>query len=364
MNNKVSKHCDVKVAIQEYERIRPTYERFTAKLAALLRELLEAESIEYETLDPRTKEVEKFANKIQRPGKSYIDPIREVTDLSGLRIVVYYIEDVDRVAELIKKEFEIDREHTVDKGQTLEPHEFGYRSIHFVISLQKQRTELKEWSRFSTLKAEIQVRTVLQHAWASASRAFDYTQEAETPVALRRRLFRLAGLFELADQEFSAIRAAHAVETKRIVESIKRGDENVELNLDSIREYLNRSSYLKDLTAYAKSLGFEIQKEGINFATDLLRTAQIFEIKNVNDLARAIEIPAEIAKTYLRAQWQAGGEQWIIDLPFLAELMLIRAIAPRITPKELVKWGGWSYSIAKTVVGVAKEHNKWPYDSS
>ena len=52
--------------------------------------------------------------------------VTEVTDLVGLRIITYYREDVTRVGEILKKEFQIDATNSVDKAAALDPDRFGY----------------------------------------------------------------------------------------------------------------------------------------------------------------------------------------------------------------------------------------------
>ena len=90
--------------------------------------------------------------KINRSGKDYSDPINEITDLTGIRLITYYIEDFYEIGDIIKKEFIVDYDNSIDKGQILDPDRFGYLSIHYIISLADNRRNLPEWSKFSGLK--------------------------------------------------------------------------------------------------------------------------------------------------------------------------------------------------------------------
>ena len=244
--------------VQEYEIIRPVYERFTKKLKNLIEELITGESIEYHLIEARTKSIEGFQEKISRPGKHYDNPQKEVTDLSGLRIAVYYLEDVKRVAELLEREFVIDRPNSFDKGALLEPNEFGYRSIHYVVSLSKARSELKEWNEFKNIKAEIQIRTVLQHAWAAINHALRYKKETDVPSQLRRRLFRLSGLLELADEEFSAVKENQCSLQKEFRKKLKEKDPSLEINVIVLWEYIEMSTQVRNLVETAKKNGAKI----------------------------------------------------------------------------------------------------------
>ena len=181
-------------AARQYELKHPLYVQFTEKLRVLLKEMLKGKSIDYDLISGRTKSVDRFRGKLERPDKRYVDPLNDVTDLSGVRVVLYYLDDVDKVCQLVEEEFTVDEANSIDSRKVLKPHEFGYLSVHYVVSLSDARSRLIEWSDYAGLKAEIQIRTVLQHAWASISRALDYTQEHDVPTVLRRRLFRLSGL--------------------------------------------------------------------------------------------------------------------------------------------------------------------------
>jgi putative GTP pyrophosphokinase len=131
-----------KEIVAEYENKRTLFIGFTKKLKRLIRDLLETDGIKYHLIEGRTKSVESFEEKAFKRGKHYDDPIREITDLSGIRIIVYYSDDVEKVANLIKSEFMVDWENSVDKGLLLKPNEFGYRSVHYVVSLSRARQEM------------------------------------------------------------------------------------------------------------------------------------------------------------------------------------------------------------------------------
>jgi ppGpp synthetase/RelA/SpoT-type nucleotidyltranferase len=196
---------EVEYFVQEYAELRPLYESFTEQLADLLKMLLDNVNIRPHAIEGRTKEISALREKITRQDKSYDDPIAQITDLSGVRIIVYRIDDIEAVASLIESEFTLNRKDSIYKGAELEPEEFGYQSLHYIISISKERKKLPEWSKMKRLCAEIQIRTVLQHAWAQINHALQYKDEVEMTRDLRRRLARLASLLELADEEFSAI---------------------------------------------------------------------------------------------------------------------------------------------------------------
>jgi putative GTP pyrophosphokinase len=190
--------------VSSFAANRPLYEKFLGRIHDLMTTLVHRAGIRVDSIQARTKTVSSLSEKLQRRGKNYAR-LEDVPDLAGLRVIAYHREDADRVVELIRSEFDVDDEESEDVASRLAPNEFGYLSVHLVIGLSDSRRQLSEWSDLNTLHAEVQVRTVLQHAWASISHSLQYKHEDEVPNALLRRLARLSALLELADQEFAAL---------------------------------------------------------------------------------------------------------------------------------------------------------------
>jgi ppGpp synthetase/RelA/SpoT-type nucleotidyltranferase len=195
--------------VEKYKKLRPIYEDFNERIKDLLKSLIEENKIKYHLIETRTKSLESFKEKIERKSNKYSNPIEEITDLAGIRIIVYYQDDVARIEEIIKNEFIVDDQNSFDKGKLLKTNEFGYQSVHYVVSLSFDRAKLSEWKKYSKFKIEIQIRTVLQHSWASISHELEYKKSYEIPTILQRRLFRLASLIELDDEEFKKSKDQH-----------------------------------------------------------------------------------------------------------------------------------------------------------
>ena len=177
--------------IETYRKDRPRYVSFTARLDSLLEELLKLKSIRVHMIESRAKSVESLSEKIRRPGKDYSRDITSIPDLAGLRIIVYYQDDVEQVRDVIEQEFNIIERETAHQAEMYSPNQFGYLSIHLIGELKDSRLKLPEWQEYTGLRAEIQIRTVLQHSWAVVSHALQYKRESDVPFKLRRKLFRL-----------------------------------------------------------------------------------------------------------------------------------------------------------------------------
>jgi hypothetical protein len=124
----------------------------------------------------------------------------------GVRIITHFADDVDRVAKVVEAEFVIDRVNSIDKRATMDPKQFGYLSVHYIVSLPAARAGLREYSRYSACVAEIQIRSVLQHAWAEIEHDLGYKSASAVPRDTVRQFSRIAGLLEVADEGFVALR--------------------------------------------------------------------------------------------------------------------------------------------------------------
>ena len=233
-----------RAAVEEYRRIRGRYEAFAQAVKEILVQALRAADIRVSSVEPRAKDPESFGAKAELPSDSdhrepkYRRPIDEITDLAGVRIIAFFPRALASIGDCIREEFEV-IEHT-DHGQKLYQDErFGYRSDHYLVKINGKRTELPEYEPHRGLVAEVQVRTILQHAWAEIEHDIQYKASITTPNTIRRRFMSLAGLLEIADREFQAIQDEDK-ELKRLARtSVEKGVlEEVEITADALRSYL------------------------------------------------------------------------------------------------------------------------------
>ena len=193
--------------LEQYDQSINLYKSFVSEIEHLITKILETNGINCNAIVSRTKSRESFVEKIERKGGKYTD-LCQITDIAGVRIITYYSEDVDKITKIIETEFDVDQENSIDKRESLEPDRFGYCSVHYVVKMSPQRLSLCEYSIFKDLKCEIQIRSVLQHAWAEIEHDIGYKSEIAIPKQMRRDFSRIAGLLEIADKEFNQIRSA------------------------------------------------------------------------------------------------------------------------------------------------------------
>ena len=191
--------------LTQYDQQRKKYERFAREVEHQLRCILEEEGIVCNAITSRVKERDSLTQKIDVKSDKY-KSLSEVTDIAGILIITYYDSDVERAAKIVEREFCVDKENSINKREALGPEKFGYCSVHYVVSMNEDRLKLPENRGYAGIKCEIQIRTVLQHAWAEIEHDLGYKSEIDIPKDIRRSFSRLAGLLEVADKEFQEIR--------------------------------------------------------------------------------------------------------------------------------------------------------------
>ena len=182
--------------IEAYSRIREGCFVAAEALSERLKISLQQSGVKVHTVSHRIKTDASVRSKISRPDRIYAE-LEEITDLIGLRVVTYFEDAVEDVARIVEANFAIDFERSIDKRVTLDPSTFGYRSLHYVCLPSAESMDLP---------FEIQIRTVLQHAWAEIEHDLGYKFPEAVPVSIKRRFSRVAGLLEIADAEFTELR--------------------------------------------------------------------------------------------------------------------------------------------------------------
>lgn len=145
----------------------------------------------------------KYLKKCEAEGNPY--EIKDyITDIIGLRLICLYESDVLLIRDVLSDNFQVVEE--TDKTQALETHDdtFGYKGLHLDLRLKGERLALPEYRKFKDYQFEVQIRTIVQDAWSVIDHKIKYKKNI--PHNLRRRINRLAALFELADQEFLNIK--------------------------------------------------------------------------------------------------------------------------------------------------------------
>jgi ppGpp synthetase/RelA/SpoT-type nucleotidyltranferase len=207
----------LKEQVKLFTELQPRYNQ----LEQVLREILEKARDKFAPLtliQSRTKSISSFTGKVLRKRLEKPNPILEFTDLCGIRVIVMNREHIETFCDFIKANFDIDWDNSIDVSQRLKVNEFGYRSVHYIVSLREDsfregdiRIDLPKSvlpDNRSPMKAEIQVRTMLEHCWAECSHDVAYKGAFKLPSALQRELAVSAALLENTDSNLTRINNA------------------------------------------------------------------------------------------------------------------------------------------------------------
>ncbi len=194
----------------------------------------------------RIKTEDSAIEKLDRKSDNY-RTVSELTDLIGFRLICYFSDDVDKIADFIKQIFVIDKKNSVDKRQLIDPTAFGYLSLHYICSLPESDEYPKN---LCDIRFEIQMRSSLQHTWAEIEHDLGYKSVFEIPRSVRREFSRIAGLLELADESFTRILKKLNEYTAAITDDIKNDRaEHLTLDLITLKAYLKYNKKMNDFLA-------------------------------------------------------------------------------------------------------------------
>lgn len=217
MAGKKSKFEWEKKQVAEFRKIHPLYEEYSGVLKRVLSSIAR-QCAPLGIVQARTKSIASFAGKIQKKRHLYRNAVRDMTDLCGGRIIANTGDEVRCACALIEQCFEIDWTNSVQVGERHKPCEFGYRSVHYIVKFKpgvfpNRDVDVVIPEKLHGLKAEVQVRTLLEHAWSDFGHDRTYKSSFNLPRAWERELAGLAAVLEEVDRDFCRI--AEGLETYR-----------------------------------------------------------------------------------------------------------------------------------------------------
>jgi len=224
--------------LAQYKSFLPVYTQMAEIIPEKLKEYFAEAGIIVAAVEHRVKTEQSLTGKLQLKGGKYKD-IFDITDIVGLRVITFYIDDVDKVAAIVERLFDIDWENSIDKRKAHDIDSFGYLSLHYICRIPEEAYFDPEHPELNKIRFEVQMRTVLQHAWANMNHDTGYKSGVEIPKVYLRNLSRLAGMLELVDDEFSRIRRELSDYRRKVQNLVASGNLNeVLLDGDSFKSYM------------------------------------------------------------------------------------------------------------------------------
>lgn len=214
--------------LRQYRKLCPTLQQLADEASRLLQEALREQGIYITAMEHRVKTEKSLIGKLELKGAKY-KSIDDITDLVGLRVITFYTDEVDKVAAIAKRLFDIDWQESVDKRKLHELDAFGYNSLHYICRL-----------KTGGPRFELQMRTALQHVWSTIEHDIGYKGDVKMPREYRRQFSRLSGMMELIDDEFSRLRTVLTDYRRQMLALVKNGKlDDVPLSAETFRGYLD-----------------------------------------------------------------------------------------------------------------------------
>lgn len=279
----------------DYQTNFENFQEMGASIQALLGTLLRKAAIEPHTISHRVKTHESLKNKIEK--KQKYKKLNDITDILGFRIVTYYTADILEIEKIIIKQFKIDKKNSIDKTKSMGADRFGYMSLHYIVSFNKSRSSLPEYANFKTFKFEIQIRTILQHAWAEIEHKLGYKSNKSMPIEIKRMFSILSGNLELIDKQFLDIKNNILQYEQDVSVAVQSENANsikeISLNSLSLKQFLLSNKPLNE--TYSKYC--ELMAESNHYPRSIIideafyeSSLRIFQAVNVTTLEKLQEL--------------------------------------------------------------------------
>lgn len=231
-----------RIILEEYREYKQQFIELGNIVAELLKNIVNENHIEVLAVEHRVKTEKSLSGKLELKGDKYTS-LDDITDILGARIICYFSDDVDKIAEKIKEYFNIDWENSVDKRAQLKPDAFGYLSLHYICSLPDDGNYPKY---LCDKRFEIQIRSILQHTWAAINHDLGYKSDFGVPTRITRDFSRIAGLLEIADKEFIEIRENINTYSNEIRNKIANNEANsIFIDNVSLNEYVKHNKQMR-----------------------------------------------------------------------------------------------------------------------
>ena len=211
----------------QFRQLQPTLENLAKEAYDIMLNALNEQGIYVTGIEHRVKTEKSLIGKLELKGAKY-KSIDDITDLVGLRVITFYTDEVDKVAAIAKRVFDIDWKESVDKRKLHQLDSFGYNSLHYICRL-----------KTGGPRFELQMRTALQHVWSTIEHDTGYKGVVKIPPEYKRQFSRLAGMMELIDDEFSRLRTVLTDYRRQTLALVKNGKlDDVPLSAETFRSYL------------------------------------------------------------------------------------------------------------------------------
>lgn len=153
-----------------------------------------------EQVTGRVKTISSILEKAQKKSIAIEDITKKLEDIAGIRIICQFVEDIEKVVDIIKKR--TDMEVKSEKDYITHMKESGYRSYHMIVYYEVQTLQGSQ-----RIQVEIQIRTLAMNFWSTIEHSLQYKYKKNIPEHIRNKLSNAAGAIIVLDNEMSSVRS-------------------------------------------------------------------------------------------------------------------------------------------------------------
>ena len=288
-----------------YNEEGPRFERLADVVKNTIETALKSRRIFVSNVESRIKSLESGLEKSQKRKEDgtlkYTDPKTQIMDYAGVRVVTYLMSDMEYIGNIITDHFDSDKENFTNKAEGLGADKVGYLSTHYIVSLKKDAVGKTDYDDLKALKCEIQVRTVLQHAWAQNFHDRQYKlrgakieEDARVPEVLARKTNLIAGNLELLDRDIVGL----AQEYDRWLEM----PDNV-----SFQKILDKEPDMDSLVLYIQN------KLGVTGKIEVVDRDRVNKLLQKFGIENLRQLNALVSNEFVEAIKQENGQRITVD---------------------------------------------------
>lgn len=249
--------------VVSFKQNRDKFIKLDDYIANKIQNMLDEKGFFIMSMAHRVKKWESLEGKVRKHSGEY-KSMYDLTDLCAARIICYFLDTVDDIAKALEEIFIIDYKKSVNKAELIKATEFGYISLHYICALKPEDianvrgdvtgdgksaggSNADDGFDYEAFEFEVQIKTVLQHTWAEIEHDLGYKSEFGVPRPIRRDFSRIAGLLEIADNQFMQLRdnsEKYCADIRRRIDNNEADD--IPIDRVSLSEYMFRNKDIKE----------------------------------------------------------------------------------------------------------------------
>ena len=308
------------------------YEEYAARIRNLVQDLVEVEGVEFYAIQGWAEppaELLRILSTLEEKDLAGVD-------LVTIRVLLRFPEDVLKIEDVVKSEFAIDSSRSVPSSGLEDPYRFGYPAVVYILSLSQSRANLREWAKYKDLSFRLELRTMLQEAWATIFPKVNQTVGTLSEKKLTRELVLLAALLEKADQGFLTLRNEIKDESLLIPPSNQLGSRKEPVNAEKLFTdeelyslFRDDASLLSKWNAVTLDAGFpeftpsaDYLRESFSHLCNILRASGIDTISDFKKFLADMETDNKGLQQLRTIHNTFTNNNWRMD-PFSALFLLV-----------------------------------------